>query len=98
MDVGVRNFKQLTVTSPRAIEFIASPRSCRSQCGRHGAEPARLGDTPDGHHVDAFSVDDVDGGDRVTSGDLASFAARGLLDSWYAYSIAYLVQIANRSP
>jgi predicted SnoaL-like aldol condensation-catalyzing enzyme len=93
MNVGVRNFKQLTVTSPRAIEFIASPRSCRSQCGRHGAEPARLGDTPDGQRVDAFSVDDVDGGgDRVTSGDLASFAARGLLDSRHAYSVAYLVR------
>jgi hypothetical protein len=54
MDVGVRNFEQLTVTSPRVIDFIASPRSCRSQCRGHGAEPARLGDTPDGHRVDAF--------------------------------------------
>src|ERR1700693_2689960 len=51
MDVGVRNLKQLTVTSPRVIEIIASPRSCRSQCGGHGAKPARLGDTPDSHHA-----------------------------------------------
>jgi hypothetical protein len=80
MDVGVRNSKQLTVTSPRVIDFIASPRSCRSQCGGHGAEPTRLGDTPDSHRVDPFSVDDVDGGrDEVTSRDLASFAARGFL-------------------
>ncbi len=34
----------------------------------HGAEPARLGDTPDGHRVDPFSVDDLDGGaDHVVS-------------------------------
>jgi predicted SnoaL-like aldol condensation-catalyzing enzyme len=93
MDVGVRNSQQLTVTSPQVIDFIASPRSCRSQCGGHGAEPAHLGDTPDGHRVDAFSVDDVDGGGgRVTSRDLASFAARGLLDSRHAYSVAYLVR------
>jgi predicted SnoaL-like aldol condensation-catalyzing enzyme len=44
-------FKQLTVTSPRVIDFIASARSCRSQCGGHGAEPARLGDTPDSHRA-----------------------------------------------
>jgi predicted SnoaL-like aldol condensation-catalyzing enzyme len=93
MDVGVRNSKQLTVTSPRVIDFIASPRSCRSDCGGHGAEPARLGDTPDSHRVDPFSVDDVDGGgDRLTIRDLASFAARRLLDSRYAYSVAYLVR------
>src|SRR6202008_3035526 len=80
-------FKQLTVASPRVIDFIASPRSCRSECGGHGAGPARLGDTPDSQRVDAFSVDDVDGGR-----DLASFAARGLLDSRHAYSVAYLVR------
>jgi hypothetical protein len=56
----------------------------------HGAEPARLGDTPDGQRVDAFSVDDVDGGgDHVVSRDLASSAARGLLDSRHAYNVAY---------
>jgi predicted SnoaL-like aldol condensation-catalyzing enzyme len=75
------------------IDFIASPRSCRSECDPVGAEPARLGDTPDGQRVDAFSVDDVDGGgDHVVSRDLASSAARGLLDSRYAYIIAYLVR------
>ena len=58
----------------------------------HRAEP-RLGDTPDGQRVDPFSVDDVDGGgDHVVSRDLASSAARGLLDSRHAYSIAYLVR------
>jgi hypothetical protein len=91
MDVGVRNLKQLTVTSPRVIDFIASPRSCRSECGGHRADPARLGDTPDGHRVerververvDPFSVGDVDGGgDPVVSRDLASFAAGGFLTS-----------------
>jgi hypothetical protein len=51
-----------------------------SDCGGHGAVPARLGDTLDSHRVDPFSVDDVDGGgDRVTGRDLASSAARGLL-------------------
>jgi hypothetical protein len=85
MDVGVRNLKQLTVTSPRVIDFIASPRSCRSECGGHGADPARLGDTPDGHRVervDPFLVGDVDGGgDPVVNRDLASFAAGGFLTS-----------------
>ena len=58
-----------------------------------GAGPARLGDTPDGQRVDAFSVDDVDGGgDVVVSRDLASFAARGLLDSRHAYIVAYFVR------
>jgi hypothetical protein len=38
---------------------------------------ARLGHTPDGHRVDAFSVDDVDGGgDHIVSRDLAWSAAR----------------------
>ena len=56
----------------------------------HGAEPARLGDTPDGHRVDPFSVEDVDGGgDHVVSGDLASFAARALLNRRHAYNVAY---------
>jgi hypothetical protein len=56
----------------------------------HGAEAARLGDTPDGHRVDAVSVDDVDGGgDHVISRDLASFAARGLLNRRHAYNVAY---------
>jgi predicted SnoaL-like aldol condensation-catalyzing enzyme len=74
------------------IDCIAS-RSCRSECGGHRAEPARLGDTPDGQRVDAFSVDDVDGGgDHVVSRDLASFAALGLLDSRHVYSVAYLVR------
>ena len=59
----------------------------------HGAEPARLGDTPDGQRVDPFSVDDVDGGaDHVVNGDLASSAARGFLDSRHAYIVAYLVR------
>jgi hypothetical protein len=56
----------------------------------HGAEPARLGDTPDGQRVDAFSVDDVDGGgDHVVSRDLASFAARALVSRRHAYNVAY---------
>jgi hypothetical protein len=56
----------------------------------HGAEAARLGDTPDGQRVDAFSVDDVDGGgDHVVSRDLASFAARALLNRRHAYNVAY---------
>jgi predicted SnoaL-like aldol condensation-catalyzing enzyme len=39
------------------------------------------------------SVDDVDGGgDHVVSRDLASFTAGGLLDSRYAYSVAYIVR------
>ena len=59
----------------------------------HRAEPARLGDTPDGQRVDPFSVDDLDGaGDHVVNGDLASSAARGLLDSRHTYSVAYLVR------
>jgi hypothetical protein len=71
MDVGVRNSNQLTVTSPRVIEIIASPRSCRSQCGGREAGPARLGDTPDSHLVDPSSVEDLDGGgDHVVSRDL----------------------------
>ena len=58
----------------------------------HGAEPARLGDTPDGQRVDPFSVGDVDGGgDHVVSRDPASPAARGPLDSRHAYTVAYLV-------
>jgi hypothetical protein len=80
MDVGVRNLKRLTVTSPRVIEIIASPQSRRSQYGGDEAEPARLGDPPDRHRVDPFSVDDVDrGGDHVVSRDLASSATRGFL-------------------
>jgi hypothetical protein len=68
MDVGVRNLKRLTVTSPRVIEIIASPQSRRSQYGGDEAEPARLGDTPDRHRVDPFAVDDVDGGgDHVSA-------------------------------
>jgi predicted SnoaL-like aldol condensation-catalyzing enzyme len=81
MDVGVRNLKQLTVTSRRVIEIIASPRPCRSQCGGHGAKPARLGHTPDSHHVD-----------HVVNRDLASAAASGLLDSRHAYNVAYIVR------
>jgi hypothetical protein len=58
----------------------------------HGAEPARLGDAPDGQRVDPFPVDDVDGGgDHVVSRDPASSAARGPLDSRHAYIVAYLV-------
>jgi hypothetical protein len=56
----------------------------------HGAEPARVGDTPDGQRVDAFSVDDVDGGGHhVVTRDLASFAARGLLNRRHAFNVAY---------
>src|SRR5260370_37717598 len=58
----------------------------------HGAEPARLGDTPDGQRVDPFPVDDVDGGgDHVVSRDPASSAAWGPLASRHAYIVAYLV-------
>jgi hypothetical protein len=58
----------------------------------HGAESARLGDTPDGQRVDPFPVDDVDGGgDHVVNRDPASSAALGPLDSRHAYTIAYLV-------
>src|SRR5258705_5207412 len=60
----------------------------------HRAEPARLGDTPDGQRVDAVSVDDVDGGgDHVVGGDLASFAARALLNRRHAYNGAYCQSI-----
>jgi hypothetical protein len=56
----------------------------------HGAEPARVGDTPDRQCVDPFSVDDVDGGgDHVVNRDLASFAASGLLNRRHAYNVAY---------
>jgi len=56
----------------------------------HRAEPARLGDTPDGHRVDAVSVDDADrGGDHVVRRDLASFAARALPNRRHAYNVAY---------
>ena len=59
----------------------------------HGAEPARLGDTPDGQRVDPFPVDDAGGGgDHVVNRDPASSAARGPLDSRHAYIVAYLVE------
>jgi len=47
-------------------------------------------DTPDGQRVDPFSVDDADGGgDHVVRRDLASFAARALLNRRHAYNVAY---------
>jgi hypothetical protein len=92
-------FKQLTVTFPRGDRLHRFSSILSVAVRRHGAGPARLGDPPDGHRVDAFSVDDVDGGgDHVVSRDLAWSAARGLLDSRHAYSVAYLVRDHNRSP
>jgi hypothetical protein len=45
-----------------------------------GLGPHASATPPDGHRVDAFSVDDVDGGgDHVVSRDLAWSAAGGFL-------------------
>jgi hypothetical protein len=69
-------FKQLTVTFPRGDRLHRFSSILSVAVRRHGAGPARLGDPPDGHRVDAFSVDDVDGGgDHIVSRDLAWSAA-----------------------
>jgi hypothetical protein len=62
------DIKKLTVTPPTVIDVSSLLLDPVVGLGRPWGLARTLGDTPDGHRVDPFSVDDLDGGgDHVSA-------------------------------